>query len=65
MSVSIMIEYINMINIVKNVQGEYVNKLAVSKLIACNDKIFTNNMRKSKSPDYTCFGICNVDFQIV
>jgi len=40
-----------MINIAKNVDGESVNKLTPPKLIAYNDKMPTNNMIKSKSPN--------------
>jgi len=58
-----LIEYIrdnNMINIAKNVKGEYANKLTTLKLIAYNDKMPTNNMIK-----YPSFWICNVDTQII
>ena len=53
-----MIEYIrynNMINIAKNVNGEYAKKLITPKLIASNNKMFMNNMIKFKSPEYPCF----------
>ena len=50
-----------MINITKNLKGEFANKLITLKLIAYNDNIPTNNMIKSKSPEYRCFKICNVD----
>jgi len=63
-----LIEYIrdnNMINIAKNVKGESANKLTTPKLIAYNDKMPTNNMLKSKSTEYSCFQICNVDAQII
>jgi len=53
--------YNNMINITKNLKGEFANKLITLKLIAYNDNIPTNNMIKSKSPEYRCFKICNVD----
>ena len=42
-------------NIVKNVKCESANKLTFPKLIAYNNKIPTNNVIKSKSPEYTCF----------
>jgi len=48
-----MIEYIrynNMINIAKNINDESANKITTLKLIAYNDKIFINNMIRSKSP---------------
>jgi len=54
-----------MINIAKNVKGESANKLTTPKLIAYNDKMPTNNMLKSKSTEYSCFQICNVDAQII
>ncbi|KEH34506.1 hypothetical protein MTR_3g467540 [Medicago truncatula] len=47
------IRHNNMINIAKNVKDESANKLTSSKLIACNGKMPTNNMIKSKSPEYT------------
>ena len=63
-----LIEYIrdnNMINIAKNVKGESAKKLTAPKLIAYSGKMPTNNMIKSKSPEYSCFWICNVDAQII
>jgi len=54
-----------MINIAKNVKGEFANKLTAPKLIAYNSNMPTNNMIKSKSPEYPCFWICNVDAQII
>jgi hypothetical protein len=54
-----------MINIAKKVKGESANKLTAPKLIAFNGKMATNNMIKSKSPEYPCFWICNVDAQII
>ena len=42
-----------MFNIVKNVKGEYANKLTTYKLIAYNDKMPTNNMINSKSSKYS------------
>ena len=54
-----------MINIAKNVKGESANKLTTPKLIAYNGKMPTNNMIKSKSPEYPCFWICNVDAKII
>ena len=63
-----LIEYIrdnNMINIAKNVNDESANKLTAHKLIAYNGKMPTNNMIKSKSSEYSCFRICNVDAQII
>ena len=54
-----------MINIAKNIEGESAKKLTTSKLIAYNNKMPTNNMIKSKSPEYSCFWICNVDVQII
>jgi len=54
-----------MINIVKNVKGESANKLTAPKLIAYNSKMPTNNMIKSKSLEYPCFWICNVEAQII
>jgi len=50
-----------MINIAKNVNGKSANKPITPKLIAYNDKIHTNNIIKSKSREYSCFWICNVD----
>jgi len=55
-----LIEY-NIINIVKNINGESVNKLTTLKLIAYNDKMPTDNMIKSKSPEYSYFQIYNVN----
>jgi hypothetical protein len=54
-----------MINIAKNIKGEYANKLATLKLIAYNNKMPTNNMIRSKSWEYSCFCICNVDVQVI
>ena len=54
-----------MINITKNVKDEFTNKFTTPKLIAHNDKMLTYNMIKSKSPEYTCFQICNVDAQTI
>jgi len=54
-----------MINIPKNVKGESANKLTTSKLIAYNGKMHTNNTIKSKSPEYPCLWICNIDTQII
>jgi len=59
------IRYNNIINIVKYVKDETANILTTSKLIAYHDKMPTNNMIKSKSPEYPCFWICNVDVQII
>ena len=59
------IRYNNIINIAKNVKDETANKLTASKLIAYNGKMPTNNMIKSKSPEYPCFQICNIDVQII
>jgi len=59
------IRYNNIINIAKNVKDETASKLTTSKLIAYNGKMPTNNMIKSKSPEYPCFRICNVDVQII
>jgi len=50
-----LIEYIrdkNIINIAKNVKDESTNKLTTPKLIAYNGKMPTNDMIKSKSPEY-------------
>ena len=52
-----------MINIVKNIKGEYANKLTTPKLIAYNNKMSINNIIKLKSPEYTCSPICNIDVQ--
>ena len=52
-------------NITKNVKDESANKFTTPKLIAYNDKMHINNMTKSKSPEYSYFWICNVDFQII
>jgi len=52
----IQIDRIHQINVGKNVKGESANKLTSPKLIACNNKVSTNNMIKSKSPEYSCFG---------
>ena len=49
----------------KNVKGESKNKLTTPKLIACNDKMPTNNMINFKSPEYPCFWICKVDVKII
>jgi len=57
-------EYIR-IDITKNVNGESAKKLTTPKLIAYNNKMSTNNMFKSKSPEYPCFWICNNDDQII
>jgi hypothetical protein len=54
-----------MINISRNVMSGSANKLIASKLIAYNSKIPTNNMIKSKSLEYPCFRIFNVDAQII
>ena len=59
-----MIEYIR-INIAKNVNDEFANKLTAPKLIAYNGKMSTKNMLKFKSPEYSCFQICNVCVQII
>jgi len=59
------IRYNNIINIAKNVKDGTANILTSSKLIAYNDKMPTNNMIKSKSLEYPCFWICNVDVQII
>jgi len=53
-----------MINIAKYVKIESVNKLTTLKLIAY-DKMSTKNMIKSKSREYSCFQISNVDAQII
>jgi len=42
-----------------------MNKLTTPKLIAYNDKMFTDNMIKLKSLKYSCLRICNVDAQII
>ena len=55
------ISYNNIINNTKNVKGGYANKFTSLKLIASNDKMSTNNMIESKSLQYSCFQICNVD----
>jgi len=63
-----LIEYIRynyMFNITEIINGGCATKLASSKLIAYNIKMSTNNMTKSKWPEYTCFRICNVDAQII
>jgi len=59
-----LIEYIR-INIAKSVKDESANKLTSPKLIAYNGKMPTKNMMKSKSPEYSCFRICNVGVQIM
>ena len=59
------IRYNNIINIAKNVKGKTANKLTTFKLIAFNGKMPTNNMIKSKSPEYPCSRICNVHAQII
>jgi len=41
-----------MIKIGKNIKDESANKLTTLKLIAYNGKIPTNNLIKSKSPEY-------------
>jgi len=50
-----------MINIAKNIMGESANNLTTPKLIAYKGKMLTNNMIKSKTLEYSCFQICNVD----
>jgi len=50
------IRYNNIINIAKNIKDETANKLTASKLIAYNGKMPTNNMIKSKSPEYHASG---------
>jgi len=52
-------------NIAKNIKDESTNKIIAPKLIAYNGKMPTQNMMKSKSPEYPCFRICNVDVQII
>jgi len=59
------IRYNKIINIAKNVKRESVNKVTTPKLIAYDGKMPTNTMIKSKSPEYLCFRICNVDAQII
>jgi len=59
------IRYNNIINIAKNINDETANILTTSKLIAYNGIMPTNNMIKSKSPEYSYFWICNVDVQII
>ena len=59
-----LIKYIR-INIDKNVKDESANKLTTPKLIAYNGKMTTKSMMKSKSPEYSCFRICNVGVQII
>jgi len=59
-----LLEYIR-INIAKNVNDESAKKLTSPKLIAYNDKMPTNNMIKSKSPEHLCFWIYNVGIQII
>jgi len=59
-----LIKYIR-IKIAKNVKDESANKLTTPKLIAYNAKMPTNNMIKSKSPEYSCFRIYNVDVQMI
>jgi len=59
-----LIEYI-VITIAKNVKDEFADKLTTSNLIAYNSKMLINNMIKSKSQEYSCFRICNVDIQII
>jgi len=54
-----------MINIAKNVKGKSPNKLTTPKFIAYNGKMPINNMIKSKSPEYSCFRMYNVDAQII
>jgi len=54
-----------MINIANNINVESANKLTSLKLIVYNGKMPTNNMIKSKSPEYPCIWICNVDAQII
>jgi hypothetical protein len=46
-------------------KDESMNKLATPKLIAYNVKMPTNNMIKSKLPEYSCSRICNINTQII
>lgn len=53
-----------MVNITKNITGECVYKFTTLKLIAYKSIIPTNNIRKYKCSEYSCFLIYNIDVQI-
>jgi hypothetical protein len=52
-------------NIAKNKNDESANKLTTFKLTTYNGKMSTNNMIKLKSPECSCFRICNYGAKII